>query len=105
MGAAAFRARGGKLLMYYGWADNVSSARTGIDYYESVERAVGDPAATEKFLRLFLMPGVGHCSGGPGPDQFDAIGALELEPRLPRHAVPARGNKGLLSKLNPFKKS
>lgn len=73
----AFRARGGKLLMYFGWADNVSSARTGIDYYDSVERAVGDRARTQDFLRLFLAPGMAHCSGGPGPDQFDAIGALD----------------------------
>ena len=63
--------------MYYGWADNVSSARTGIDYYESLQQAVGDAAATRQFSRLFLMPGVGHCSGGPGPDRFDAIGALD----------------------------
>ena len=66
-----------KLLMYFGWADNVSSARTGIDYYDSVERAVGDRARTQDVLRLFLAPGMGHCSGGPGPDQFDAIRALE----------------------------
>lgn len=73
----AFRARGGKLLMYFGWADNVSSARTAIDYYGTVERAVGNRTDTQEFLRLFLLPGVAHCSGGPGPDQFDPIGALE----------------------------
>jgi len=74
---AAFRAHGGKLLMYHGWADNVSSARGSIDYYESVERAVGSAAGTQDFFRLFLLPGMGHCSGGPGPDKFDAIGALD----------------------------
>ena len=72
-----FQQHGGKLLMYYGWADNVSSARTGIDYYESLQRAAGDAANTRDFSRLFLMPGVGHCTGGPGPDTFDAVGTLD----------------------------
>ena len=70
-----FRARGGKLLMYYGWADNVSSARTGIDYYESLRSSPGGNE-TPDVARLFLMPGVGHCGGGPGPDTFDAVAVL-----------------------------
>jgi feruloyl esterase len=72
-----FARHGGKLLMYAGWADNVSSARTVIDYYRSLRGAVGDDTKTQAFARLFLMPGVGHCGGGPGPDRFDAIGILD----------------------------
>lgn len=72
----AFRAHGGKLLMYHGWADNVSSARGTIDYYDSVERVVGDQAKTQAFLRVFLVPGMGHCRGGPGTDMFDPVATL-----------------------------
>ena len=72
----AFRAHGGKLLMYHGWADNVSSARGTIDYYDTVQHAVGDEANTQAFFRVFLVPGMGHCKGGPGTDRFDPVAAL-----------------------------
>ncbi len=72
----AFRTHGGKLLMYHGWADNVSSARGTIDYYDSVQRVVGDQAETQAFFRVFLVPGMGHCKGGPGTDTFDPVAAL-----------------------------
>ena len=71
-----FRAHGGKLLMYHGWADNVSSARGTIDYYDSVQRTVGDQAQTQAFFRVFLVPGMGHCKGGPGTDTFDPVAVL-----------------------------
>ncbi len=80
----AFRDRGGKLIVYHGWADPDISALSAIDYYEAVaSRLDGDTdrdaglAATAEFYRLFLVPGMGHCRGGPGPDQFDALSALE----------------------------
>ena len=65
---------GGKLLLWHGFHDPGPSALSTIDYYEAVLRAV--PTARES-VRLFLAPGVLHCGGGPGPDQFDALGALE----------------------------
>jgi tannase/feruloyl esterase len=48
-----------------------------IEYYEQVTAAMGGPAETEKFFRLFMAPGMGHCSGGPGPNSLDAFSALE----------------------------
>jgi len=48
-----------------------------IRYYESVERAMGGLEKTTGFVRLFPAPGMGHCSGGPGPSSFDALGALD----------------------------
>ncbi len=78
------RDRGGKLLVYHGWSDPDISALASIDYYEDVVTAVADDpnrekalAETREFFRLFLVPGMGHCRGGPGPDQFDALSALE----------------------------
>jgi feruloyl esterase len=70
----AFRRLQGKLLMYYGWADPVVPAEEGIRYYENIERTVPD---TGDFARLFMLPGVGHCGGGPGPDTFDVLGTLD----------------------------
>ena len=72
----AFRRRGGKLLLYAGWADAVVPANDTTAYYDEVQRASGGPDATATFARLFMVPGMGHCGGGPGPDSFDALGAL-----------------------------
>ena len=80
---SAFRDRGGKLIVYHGWADPDISALSAIDYYEAVASLNGGDggdaglAKTAEFFRLFLVPGMGHCRGGPGPDQFDALSALE----------------------------
>ncbi len=67
-----FQARGGKLLMYFGWADPALNPRLGIEYYESVAQAMGTEKSRE-FFRLFMLPGVFHCSGGVGPACFDVL--------------------------------
>lgn len=71
---ARFRARGGKLLMTYGWADSVLQPLMGVNYYE---RAVAkNGRKTKNFFRLFMVPGMAHCAGGVGPDQNDAVTAV-----------------------------
>jgi feruloyl esterase len=80
-----FRDRGGKLIQYHGWGDWGITANGSVDYYESVVAEVGGAAggaaalaATQEFYRLFMVPGMGHCAGGPGvTDKFDGQGALE----------------------------
>lgn len=69
-----FRARGGKLLMYFGWADTALPPTMGIDYYMKAVAANG--LSTPDFFRLFLVPGMFHCRGGIGPDRLDAMTAL-----------------------------
>jgi tannase/feruloyl esterase len=71
---AAFRRRGGKLLMTYGWADPILQPLMGVSYYESALARNG--ADTSRFFRLFMVPGVGHCGGGIGTDRYDAVTAL-----------------------------
>jgi feruloyl esterase len=71
-----FKQRGGKLLMYHGWSDNNFSAPSTIRYYESVRDTVGAGQIGE-WLRLFLVPGMAHCGGGEGPNEFDPLAALE----------------------------
>jgi feruloyl esterase len=72
---AAFKAQGGKLLLYHGWADPGPAPENTINYYDAVNRTLG--GRQDGWMRLFLMPGVGHCGGGVGPDQADFLGALE----------------------------
>jgi len=63
----AFARRGGRLLLYHGWADDMSSAELSVDYRAAVAAKMGEPAADE-VLRLFMIPGVAHSlSDGPGP--------------------------------------
>ena len=71
---SAFRARGGKLLMYFGWADTALPPLAGVDYYEKALATNGP--GTPEFFRLFMVPGMFHCSGGIGPFRFDAMTAL-----------------------------
>ena len=80
-----FKARGGKIIMYHGWADWGIAPGNSINYYESVVGAMGGEARTGDFLRLFMVPGMGHCRGGAGPDTFDSLGALE---QWREHATP-----------------
>ncbi len=65
----AFRARGGKLILYHGWNDPAISALNTINYYENVRAAAG-PQGADSFVRLYMVPGMQHCEGGPGTDSF-----------------------------------
>jgi feruloyl esterase len=68
----AFRARGGKLILYHGWSDAALPPVNTINYFESVERKMGRREAAS-FVRLFMAPGVQHCGAGPGPDSFGSF--------------------------------
>jgi len=72
----AFRDAGGKLIIWHGLADPAISPVGTIAYYQAVEDHMGGLAATQKFARLFLMPGASHCGGGQGPSSLDALTAL-----------------------------
>ncbi len=65
----AFSARGGKLILYHGWNDAALPPVNTIDYFQSVVAKLGQ-RQTDSFARLYMAPGVQHCSGGPGPDTF-----------------------------------
>ena len=84
-----FSEHGGKLLMYHGWADPLIPSQSSINYFNAlVKRAADGPqqarfdnddpllSATQKYARLFMVPGMYHCSGGPGPNVFDALTPL-----------------------------
>jgi feruloyl esterase len=65
-----FAARGGKLIMYHGWNDGLITATDSIDYYQRINAKGRDKA---EFARLFMVPGTGHCAGGPGPSLFGQV--------------------------------
>ena len=72
---SAFKARGGKLLMYHGWNDPAISPENTVNFYTSMGQKTG--SKEENWARLFMVPGMGHCQGGPGPDQFNKMAVIE----------------------------
>ena len=72
-----FRKAGGKLILWHGWADHALMAERTIQYYEDVVSRLDNHTKASRFVRLFLAPGMHHCAGGPGPNSFDALSALE----------------------------
>jgi feruloyl esterase len=68
----AFKAHGGKLLMYHGWADSIVNPLDTVAFYETLAKAHGGPDPLQNSARLFLLPGVEHCGigGGEGPNGF-----------------------------------
>ena len=76
---STFRARGGKVLITTGWSDPIFAPNDLVRWYEKLDadtRATGGNAGAADFARLFLVPGLAHCGGGPGLDDFDALGTL-----------------------------
>lgn len=76
-----FKAKGGKLIQYHGWSDPDITPLNSISYYESVARAQGGDTHglrnTAEFYRLFMVPGMQHCGGGPGTSAFDMLEPLD----------------------------
>jgi len=104
---AKFKARGGKLLLYHGWADPGPAPENSINYYNAVTKTLGG-SKQDDWMRLFLMPGMGHCSGGVGPDQADFLGAMEMwkeKGAAPNEIVATRtggGRSGLTPMTRPL---
>jgi feruloyl esterase len=71
-----FVARGGRLLLYHGWSDPGIPPGGTVLYYDNVLDSLG-PATADDHVRLFMVPGMGHCAGGTGTDRFDAVAALD----------------------------
>ena len=100
----AFKARGGKMLIWHGWADGAIVATSSIGYYEGVMKFMGDRKQTEDFLRLFLIPGVHHGGGGPGLTEFDVFTALENwveKVQAPEKLIACRSNNGVIERCRP----
>ena len=77
---AAFKARGGKIILYHGWNDAAISALNTINYYNAVESKMGQKE-TDAFSRLYMVPGLQHCGGGPGANSFGQLGQGAPDPQ------------------------
>lgn len=80
----AFRARGGKLIIYHGWADTLVAPAQTVAFYDRISSASGGVAKTQSFARLFMAPGVMHCGAGPGPDGFNSANGAAPPPASKR---------------------
>lgn len=90
--------------MYHGWSDPQVSPANTINYYTSVLKTTG-AADTVDSIRLFMLPGMGHCGGGDGPNTFDAIGALAQwfeKGQAPNQVIASHSTKGAVDRTRPI---
>lgn len=103
---SAFRDRGGKMILWHGWADQLITAYGTIDYYKRVLEEMGGAQKTAQFLRFFLAPGVSHCAGGAGPQPYGQLDALLswVEDGKAPATLPAarRDQQGTITRSRPL---
>jgi hypothetical protein len=100
---SGFKKRGGKLLMTYGWADSILQPMMGVNYYEQAVAKNGPDTAD--FFRLFMVPGMAHCSGGTGPDQHDPMTVIinwVEKGQAPTSILASRMEKGKVVRTRPL---
>ena len=97
--------RGGKLLMYHGWADPGIPAGNSVQYYSDVVKGMGGAPRSSSSIRLFMLPGVGHCAGGDGPSTVDYLGALDQwrdKGKAPDSIPASHSTNGVVDKTRPL---
>ncbi len=100
-----FLAHGGKLLMYHGWADPGVPPLASVNYYKTAMDTLGGERKTEDSMRLFMVPGMGHCGGGEGPNHFDMMSAMTAwreDGRTPERIVAAHRTAGKVDRTRPL---
>lgn len=107
-----FRSHGGRLLMYHGFNDPSISPLNTINYYDKVVEAVkknggaqNAETRTREFARLFMVPGMLHCGGGPGPNDFDMVAALEKwveQKQAPERIHASHATNGAVDRTRPL---
>jgi hypothetical protein len=81
-----FKSHGGKLIQYVGWGDTAISPENDINYYNAVSRELGPHEDIRDFYRLFMVPGMAHCAGGPGANSFgQGFGVPSANPSDPAY--------------------
>jgi hypothetical protein len=101
----AFRDRGGKAIVWHGWADQLITAEGTVDYYTRVQQQMGGAKKTGEFIRLFMAPGVAHCGGGAGPapaNPNDALLAWVEEGKAPDMIPAIRRDQSGITRSRPL---
>jgi Tannase and feruloyl esterase len=96
--------RGGKVLMYHGWADPGIAPQNSVNYYNSVVEKLGK-AAVSSSIRLFMVPGMGHCAGGDGTSTFSMIDAISTwveQGKAPDRIEASRVRGGTTDRTRPL---
>jgi feruloyl esterase len=97
--------RGGKLIQYHGWSDPQIAPGNSTQYYARVLNVVGGASRVQNAYRLFMAPGMGHCSGGEGPNSFDMVGALEQwveHGKAPDRIIASHSTNGSVDRTRPL---
>ncbi|HTA46711.1 MAG TPA: tannase/feruloyl esterase family alpha/beta hydrolase [Bryobacteraceae bacterium] len=100
---SAFKAHGGKLLLYHGWADQGIPPGNTINFYNGVLAKMG--SKQDDWVRLFMVPGMMHCQGGDGPDQFNKMGVVERWREsgvAPKEIVASHVSGGTVDRTRPL---
>ena len=91
--------------MWHGWADPLIFPQGTIDYYEKVISTFHSTTQVQEFARMFMAPGVGHCGGGAGPNQFDMFAALVAwveDGAAPDRIIATRVESGAVVRTRPL---
>jgi feruloyl esterase len=97
-----FTGRGGKLIMYQGWAEPGIPPANLVTYYGNVQKQTVNAADA---VRLFMVPGMGHCGGGSGTSSFDMVAALDAwrdGGRAPQSVSASRIREGKVDRTRPL---
>jgi feruloyl esterase len=95
-----FAKRGGKLLMYHGWSDQDVPPLASVNFYSSIQ-----PKSAQESVRLFMVPGMNHCTGGEGPNTFDVVGPLEQwveHQKAPSRILATHSTDGKVDRTRPL---
>lgn len=95
---------GGKLLVYHGWADPQVPAQNAIRYFNDVVKTTGK-STVGRSIQLYMVPGMGHCRGGVGPDTFDKVGTMEhwiAQGTAPAQIVASHETMGTVDRTRPL---
>jgi feruloyl esterase len=99
-----FTDRGGKLLMYHGWEDQNIPPLSSVNYFTKLSEDMGKQQV-DAAVRLYMVPGMGHCGGGDGPSVFDMVGAMEQwreHGRAPAEILASKMHQGRVIRTRPL---
>jgi len=96
---------GGKLIQYHGWSDPQISPSNATQYYQRVSAELGGRNTIHDSYRLFMVPGMAHCGGGPGPNRFDMLSTLEAwveQDAAPESVIATHQTDGEVDRSRPL---
>jgi len=100
-----FFSHGGKLMMYHGWADPGIPPMFSVEYFKNVVEKDGGAKKAASDIRLFMVPGMGHCAGGDGPNTFNSMAALSdwvEHGKAPDQIVASHATRGQVDRTRPL---